>query len=71
MQVRVRFDVKEALEELTRLKLIESVGSEGENGIEGPLYSCVKPQEATKQLQHTWESILEGRLQSVQAPSSP
>ena len=26
MQVRVRFDVKEALEELTRLKLIESVG---------------------------------------------
>ncbi len=70
MQVRVRFDVKEALEELTRLQLIKSMGSEGDNGSEDPFFSCVEPQKASEQLQHTWESILKGRLQSVQTPSS-
>ena len=70
VQVRVRFDVKEALRELTRLELVERVGSEEENGNAGSLYACVKSEDAIQHLEDTWRSILQGRLQSVEAPSN-
>ena len=68
--MRVRFDVEEALEELTRLELIKSVGSEAGNGDGEALYACVEPEAAMQHLQNTWESILQNRLHSVKAPAS-
>lgn len=68
----MRFDVEEALEELTRLQLVEKVGSEESgNGNEsgGTRYTCMGSQEATQHLQSAWEGILQGRLQSIEAPS--
>ena len=71
MQVRVRFDVDEALEELTRLELVERIGSaEGNgNGNGSSLYKCVKSEDAIQNLDHTWRAILQSRLQNVEAPS--
>ena len=68
--MRVRFDVEEALEELTRLELIKRVGFEGGNGDGEALYACVEPEAAMQHLQKTWESALQNRLHSVKAPAS-
>ena len=86
MQVRVRFDVEEALEELTRLELVEKLGSNESNGSGnrngngnangngngdgGPLYKCVKPEDAIQRLEDTWQAILQSRLQSVEGASA-
>ena len=70
VQVRVRFDVEEALEELTQLDLIERVGSKEGNGDGKALYACVEPEAAMQHLQNTWESILQNRLHSVKAPAN-
>ena len=77
MQVRVRFDVEEALEELTRLELVEKLGSSESNGSGdrngdgGLVYKCVKPEAAIQRLEHTWGAILRSRLQSVEgSPTS-
>ena len=68
--MRVRFDVEEALEELTRLRVVERVGSEKGNGDSEALYACVEPEAAMQHLQSTWETILHNRLHSVKAPAS-
>lgn len=71
MQVRVRFDVEEALKELTRLELVEKIGGNGGNGngSGGSVYKCVKSEDAVQHLDNTWRAILQSRLQSVQGPS--
>ncbi len=71
MQVRVRFDVEEALEELSRLELVEKIGvSDGNgNGSGSSVYRCVKSEDATQHLDNTWRAILQSRLRSVEAPS--
>ena len=73
MQVRVRFDVEEALKELTRLELVEKVrGSDGNgngNGSSSSVYRCVESEDAIQHLDNTWRAILQSRLKSVEATS--
>ena len=67
----MRFDVDEALKELTRLELVEQIGSaeaDG-NGTGSSLYKCMKPEDATEHLDQAWQAILQSRLRSVEAPS--
>lgn len=70
--MRVCFDVEEALQELTRLELVERVeidaGNGNGNGSDSPVYRCVKPEDATQRLDKAWRAILQSRLRSVEAP---
>lgn len=65
LQVRVRFNAEEAIEELLRLDLI----SEAEEGDDAQRYMAVPPAQASEHLRSHWQHILvdrvEGRIQHI------
>ena len=66
LQVRVRFNAEEAIEELLRLNLISEEASEGEDAVQ---YIAASPAEASACLNSHWQDILlqrvDGRIQHM------
>lgn len=65
LQVRVRFNAEEAIEELLRLDLISQADEEGD----AQRYLAVPPAKASEHLSSHWRHILlhrvEGRIQRI------
>lgn len=66
LQVRVRFNAEEAIEELLRLNLISEEAGEGD---EATQYTAASPAEASEHLSSHWRHILlqrvDGRIQHL------
>ena len=66
LQVRVRFNAEEAIEELLRLKLISEEAGEGDDAKQ---YAAAPPAEASEHLSSHWRDILlqrvHGRIQHM------
>ena len=66
LQVRVRFNAEEAIEELLRLNLISEEAADGDNAQH---YVAVTPAEASEHLSLHWQHILshrvDGRIQHI------
>lgn len=66
LQVRVRFNAEEAIEELLRLNLISEEAGDGDDAVH---YIAAPPAEASEHLNSHWRDILlkrvDGRIQHM------